>query len=397
MRLCLRRAATLGCCLAYVGHGQANISDSIHISGFGSIIGATVSDGPGYIAEYPNVATYDDGSFDFGPETKVGIQITGNINDKFSATTQFMLRGANDYDVEVAWAYLTYQISDEGTLQGGRLRVPVYHFSEYMDVGYAYPWLRIPSDTYSLDLINYNGVRYSHQFYLADTTLEAMVIYGNQTNDDDELMSYLFPQRIDREFEDILGLVLNFDMDNIVLRTSYVKSDMRDTRHLSEFLATQILGIPAQALYPSNTGLTDNDGNSLVATDTFYDISFFDVSAKLTFGNINLFAEYNKYKPFYSSYFGSVSYTFDEFEVYALYSKFDLDEPWESHDTQSVGFRYDFMPNVAFKFDISRFDDTGYNPFTLEPNPVYAPAKLLNGGDGDGDATIVSLGLDFVF
>ena len=84
-------------------------------------------------------------------------------------------------------------------------------------------------------------------------------------------------------------------------------------------------------------------------------------------------------------------------QFYALYSKFDLDEAWESHDTKSLGLRYDFMPNVAFKADISIFSDTGYNPFTLDPNPVYAPAKLLNGGDGDGDATILSFGIDFVF
>jgi len=135
----------------------------------------------------------------------------------------------------------------------------------------------------------------------------------------------------------------------------------------------------------------------LVATDTQYDISFFDISAKITAGQFSFFLEYNKYDPFYESYFGSISYAWEDMQFYALYSKFDLDEAWESHDTKSLGLRYDFMPNVAFKADISIFSDTGYNPFTLDPNPVYAPAKLLNGGDGDGDATILSFGIDFVF
>ncbi|MCV2883822.1 hypothetical protein OE749_03790 [Aestuariibacter sp. AA17] len=380
------------------GAANAVDMDSIRIHGFGSVVAASVIDGPGYIAEYPNLGTYDeDDSISFSPESRLGIQMMGNISERFSATTQIMLRGANDYDPEIAWAYLTYNVSNEGTLQAGRLRVPVYHFSEYMDVGYAYPWIRIPSDTYSLDLINYNGARYSHNFYIGESTLGLTFSYGNQTNDDDELMSYLFPERIDRDFSDIIGIVANLDLGGIVLRSSYVEAEMLETRHLSNFVAQNVLGLPDAILYPSSTGLTDSDGNSLVAFDTEYDISFFDASVNATFGDLGIFLEYNKYKPFYKSYFGSLTYTFGTVQAYVLYSKFDLDLPWESHDTQSVGLRWDFDTNVALKFDISKFDDTGYNPFTGDPNPVYQPARVENGGDGDGDATIASIGIDFVF
>ena len=393
----MNKLASVMCLACCSGLAHAAPLDSININGFGSVIAGSVVDGPGYIAEYPNLGIYEDDEIDFGAESRLGLQVTGTINERMSATTQLILRGANDYDTEIAWAYLSFNVSNEGTLQAGRLRVPVYHFSEYMDVGYAYPWIRIPADTYSLDLINYNGARYSHQFYFGDATMGVTVSYGNQTNDDDELMSYLFPERIDRDFEDIMGLVVNFDMGGIVLRSSYHEAEMFETRHLSRFVAENILGIPSAALFASNTGMVDGDGNGLVAFDTEYDISFFDASVNATFGDFGVFLEYNKYKPFYKSYFGSLTYTFGEYQAYVLYSKFDLDQPWESHDTQSVGLRWDFATNVAFKVDVSKFDDTGFNPFTLEPNPVFQGARVVNGGDGDGDATIASVGFDFVF
>ncbi|WP_199611418.1 porin [Flocculibacter collagenilyticus] len=367
----------------------ANISDSISINGFGSVIGASVVDGDGYIAEYPNLAIYEDSDLDFGQETRLGIQITGRINEKMSATTQLLMRGANDFDTEIGWAYFTYDITDTSAVQIGRMRVPVYHFSEFMDVGYAYPWVRIPSDTYSLDVTNYNGIRYLKSFSISDYTLDLTFLYGQEKNDDVELMSYLFPDQIDRDFEDLLGVVVNFDMNNFVIRSSYVEGEMFETRHLPAWLAP-IVGL--NNTYPSSTGKVDSNGDLLVAADTEYDISFFDVSVKASLGDFSFFAEYNKYKPFYKSYFASIDYRWDEFQAYLLYSKFDLDQPWESHDTTAIGLRYDFMTNVAFKVEISKFDDTGYNPFTLEPNPVFKGDP-----DGDGDVTVVTFGFDFVF
>jgi len=361
----------------------------VSINGFGSIVAGKLTSGDGYIAEYTNLAIYEGSSVDFSQETRLGVQISADINEKTSATSQLVMRGANDYDVELSWLFLTYQIDNDKKVQLGRLRLPVYHFSEYMDVGYAYPWLRIPSDTYSLDVTNYNGVRYKQSFQVSDYVLELTGLFGREKDDDSQLISYLFPKQIDREFKNLYGGVVNFDMDTFVIRSSYVEGNLEETRHLQGWLATA-LGV--EETYSSSLGTVDENGDPLVAFDTEYDISFFDVSMQWHFNDFHFFAEYNKFKPFYKSYFGSISYSFDEFEPYLLWSKFDLDEAWESHDTTSIGLRYNFMPAMALKFDISRFDDTGYNPFTREPNPVY---KADN--DGDGDITIVSMAIDFVF
>ncbi len=83
------------------------LAKDIQINGFGSVVGASVIDGDGYIAEYMNLAIYEDDDLDFGQETRVGLQITGEINEKMSATTQLLFRASNDFDAEVAWAFLS--------------------------------------------------------------------------------------------------------------------------------------------------------------------------------------------------------------------------------------------------------------------------------------------------
>ena len=143
--------------------------------------------------------------------------------------------------------------------------------------------------------------------------------------------------------------------------------------------------------------MVDSSGEPLVSFATGFDIAFIDLSFKWSPEQWTLFAEYNEYDPFYKSYFASVAYQFDAFQPYVMYSKFDLNDAWESHDTLALGVRYDLASNMALKFDISKFNDTGYNPFSGEPNPVYQPARTANGGDGNGDATVLSLGIDFVF
>ena len=56
--------------LAVAPLSQAN--DNLRVSGFGSIIGAQVIDGHGYVADYPNLGIYDN-DFDLAKESKFGL------------------------------------------------------------------------------------------------------------------------------------------------------------------------------------------------------------------------------------------------------------------------------------------------------------------------------------
>lgn len=343
------------------------LAANFDFNGFGTIAAGAILEGDGYIADYPNLGVYEK-SLDFGQETRLGLQGKANIDDKLSATLQLMSRAANDYELQVEWLYATYNISADTNIQIGRMRMPVYYYSDYMDVGYAYPWIRIPADTYSLDVTNFNGVKLNSTFKTGDVYYRLSVYGGNESNPQDELMSYLFESfttNIDRDFENILGTALDVTWAGLSARVTYAQASMDETQTYGD----------------GSTGIID------------YDIDFYDAFVKYEFDSgFAIMAEYNKYKPFYQSYFGSATYQTGVFTYYLNWSQFDLGTPFEKHDTTSIGVRYDLGDTYAVKFDLSSMSDEGYNPFTDQPNPVYHDAK-----NGDGDVTIFSVSLDFVF
>ncbi len=350
----MKRRLTLLSLLFATQYSSAEIS----VSGFGSAVLGTVVKGDGYIAEYPNLGVYDD-NFDFGQETKLGIQARAPIQQDLNLTLQMMTRGANEWEPQLEWMYLTYFFNDSVDIQVGRLRMPVYKYSEFMDVGFAYPWVRVPADTYSLDVVNYNGLRVNYLTGSESIPIRLSTYLGREKEENSELMSYLFGGDVDRDFKQIIGLVADGSYDFLNLRLSYTEAELDD--------------------------LLDGVGDTK-------DISFFDAAFTLSFGNLSILAEYNEYKPFYSSYFGSLNYQHNLNTYYLLWSKFDLDKPFEEHDTTSIGVRHNIGDNVALKFDLSFFADDGFNPFTGQPNPVFH-----NDDDGEGDSTILTIALDFVF
>lgn len=340
-------------------------NDNLQISGFGSIVAAQVVDGSGYVAEYPNLGIYDE-KLDFSQETRLGIQSTATITDDLTATLQVISRANNNYDPEVEWLFANYALNDSIDIQAGKLRVPVYYFSEYMDVGYAYPWIRVPSDAYSLDVTSFDGIQLNYRTYFGNIDVTTTLFSGrNQANEDEdgELMSYLFGGSVRRTFDDFVGGGLEFSTDDTTLKITYSQADMTQNR--------------SGAFNAADNGTTKES------------ISFIDLYFKQSLGSFALMLEYNKYDPFYSSYFISGTYQVGQVTYYLINSKFELDDkingvPIEEHDTNSIGFRYDFKPRVAFKADISMINDTG----------VFA---VNHDANNDGDAIIISTGIDFIF
>ena len=347
------------CC--WVSLVQAN--DNIQVSGFASVIGSQVLDGSGYVADYPNLGAYDD-QLDLGQESKMGLQLSANVTEEMRATMQVMSRANNNYDPQVEWLFMNYAIRDDLELQAGRLRVPVYYYSEYMDVGYAYPWIRVPADAYSLDLTTFNGLQLNYRTNMGAVDISSALFTGRQqANGDSELMSFLFGGNVQRSFTNLLGVGVEFSTDSTVAKITYSQADMEQLR--------------------SNSFNVADDGLTNEA------ISFIDVFVKQSFGDAEVMVEYNKYDPFYISYFVSGTYQVGAVKYYVMHSQFELDAqiggvPIEEHDTNSVGLRYDFQPRVAFKVDISMINDTGF----------FAVNKDAN---NDGDAVILSTGVDFIF
>ena len=66
----------------------------------------------------------------------------GDLGEGLSVTGQIVARGVNDFDANFEWAYISYEINDNWTVQAGKKRLPLFYYSDFFDVGYAYVWMR---------------------------------------------------------------------------------------------------------------------------------------------------------------------------------------------------------------------------------------------------------------
>lgn len=353
------------CAALLIPEANAQVS----VSGFGSIVAGKVTTGDGYIANYTELGIYGkNGSAKFGPtdqswlnqETRFGIQASMNINESTRATAQIVARGTQKYSPNVEWLFVTHEVTSNLNVQAGKLRVPVYLYSDKMDVGFAYPWLRVPADTYSLDTVSFNGGKVNYDFTRGEFSLKLSAWAGTSDEQKSRLMSYLFGTTINR-YHRFTGVVADSIYGPFQVRASYTADRMDQST-------------------PDPMNAFRNEK---------FDEKFIDLALQYQLGDFTFVAEWNQDKPFYKSDFQSVIYQFGVNSVYLTKSKFVLDEPWEQHHTTSIGLRREIGSNMSVKFDLTRMTDQGKNPFTGGTNPVIQIRP--------GHATTASVSFDFIF
>lgn len=120
---------------------------------------------------------------DFAAGSLFALQASGDIADKLTATAQIVARGNDDYSAEFEWAYVSYEASDNSVLTAGRFRLPVFRYSDSLDVGYSYHWITAPKTVYDVVFNNLNGVRYDYSNYSGDFEYLLQLSYGNYEDD----------------------------------------------------------------------------------------------------------------------------------------------------------------------------------------------------------------------
>lgn len=116
--------------------------------------------------------------------TKLGIQLVANISDKVSGTFQAVSR-VNAWDdsigreTSIEYGFLSYALDEDTTLRAGRLRLPFFMHSEYVDVGAAVPWIEAPNSVYyQLPTNAYDGIDAIHTMLVGDAQLTLQGFVG---------------------------------------------------------------------------------------------------------------------------------------------------------------------------------------------------------------------------
>ena len=354
-------------------------------SGYGSIVAGktlgTVDDplNPGQkrdeilTADFYDVGQYDN-DIKLTPESVFALQALADLGDNLKITAQLVAKGTDDFEPEFDWYYLTYQVSDSWSFMAGRRNIPMYYYSEFSEVGYAYPWMRPPSNLYWWQITQFNGFHASYDFELGDYSNNLTFFYGNENSYDNKEMDYYdklyggTALSVDEFWTDIAGVNWNISGDNFDVRFVYFQNDRDRTT-------------------------TAQDGSK--SDSASFSQQFFGVGGSVNINQFTLLFDWNfvdyddAVGTEFPTYLISVVYNFDQFQPYLVYSKADHErtktaaatEDLEEHYIMGYGVRYNFHSSASIKLQFDDFVEQG---------------EESTGWAYHGDSQTITLGIDFI-
>jgi hypothetical protein len=326
------------------------------VSGYGSFVAGKTISGQHFLSDYPKTGVYDR-DWSFSPDTTIGIQLSHEIDQNYSFIVQLNAHGAREYETEINWAYINYQINTELSVQLGRKRLPLYYYSDFFDLGYAYNWIRPPADNYTWQISNFNGISLLYETHLGNWDASFNIYTGREDSQSNDLLSYLSADDVDETWKNIIGVVGDFTYSWLNIRLTAMSSEL------------------------------DRTINDMLATENMNQ-QFAGLSVNITRDNFSLLSEFNGYKRNdddidIRTRMLSLSYTINDVIPYISYSEFcqELTSAGgdENHTTRSAGIRWDIFRDTALKIQFDNIDDKGVG------SPVL------------GDSEAIAIGIDVVF
>ncbi|WP_286269407.1 porin [Thalassotalea hakodatensis] len=338
----------------------------ITFNGFASVVGGMTT------SSKDQLYNFDD-NLDFKQGSLFALQASSDLDNGLGVTLQLTAKGADDWDPEFKWAYVSYDASDEFRILAGRQRAPFYMYSDYLDVSYAYPWISPPKGVYDLIFDTFDGLGgiYTTSFGNVDATFHG--IYGRNTDDIEA-----FGQQVKPDITGLTGLSSTFVYDWLTLRASYFVADV----------SIPLTDLQTLSAGWQQAGFNDIAQQTNIAED---DASFLEFGFQMHFDNIQIVGEYTNLdidnSPLVEeeSYYVMTGYQFDRVLLHLTYGKDDNAMPnytsgvpygiaptldflkgtTEEIITNQIskenyltfGVRYDFHDSAAVKFEYTDFEN----------------------------------------
>ncbi|NRD72140.1 hypothetical protein HQQ94_02580 [Shewanella sp. VB17] len=384
-------------------HNTIAIETSLR--GFGSIIGTSLLSDEGYWVKHPSGAgLYDDDvGFDLTEETLIGLQGSFNFDDKLSVTAQVISRGQDDWEPNIEQFYVSYDLTSALNFKVGKIKNPVYLFSDSMDIHYSFGWVRTPGAAYSLSANFIEGLSAMYQTSFGDISNNTLIFYGRSHKKNDPFLTELFGNRglVD------IGLTTAFTTGEVKDESkdffdperwytiSDVETDIQDSYGISSEFYWEDLTLHLAFMEAGGEvdTLTYETGTKSIQKQTSRD--FYDAAINYDDGNWVAIVEWNRYVDVYSSWYATIGMNFGDWRVLLTQGSFngEVTPPGggtafpkqEISDTTTLSLRYDYTSGIAFKAEL--------NYFTNEGSLVVKDRD----GDGEIESTVLSFAVDFVF
>ncbi|WP_117235182.1 hypothetical protein [Vibrio maerlii] len=379
---------------ALAGSGAVNAAswDDLSISGFGSV-------GVGKADNAIAYAGYTDDKVEWEQETLGGIQFDFQINERAKFVTQIVANSRYDYDPKIEMAYASYEF-DNVTARAGKLRLPLFFYSDFQDVGYAYPMIRPSQETYeNLLLKGHTGVDLLIPIEFENSSLMLQPVVGIATLDEDDSAAG------EVKLDNMYGLAASWNYEDLTLRASYFVAEANPECGTVDFTNNaEVVTASEQCIMATALDLYGQDG-TFVSAGMNYDNGSALVNIEAT--DVQLEGKYYDYR----TVSGLVGYRVAEFTPYASVSWMETTDDDErplmadeisyglnqglnfERIAYSVGSRWDFEKNMSLKLDVTYVDYQDTSGGSTEN--VVSP--LLGGGFVEEDTLVYSARLDFVF
>ncbi|MGF1800013.1 hypothetical protein L4D11_04955 [Vibrio gigantis] len=366
------------------GANAANM-DNLRISGFGSVGIGKSDNAIGY-------AGYTDEKLDWEQETLAGLQFDFQVNERAKFVTQIVANSRYDYDPKIEMAYASYDF-DSFTARAGKLRLPLFFYSDYTDLGYAYPMIRPSQELYeNIVLKGYTGADLLIPIELEDSSILLQPLVGVGTIDEED--SIVGEVKLDQLF----GLSANWNVDDFTFRGSYLVAESNPSCDFQN---------PQSSPYCQLGALLDSQDGQFISLGAQYDNG--DLLVNVEAADVQIEGQFYDYQ----SVSGLVGYRINEFTPYLSVSWVETTDNDERENmtitavkesmnyeriSYSIGNRWDFAKNMSLKADVTYVDyrDTsgGFqtNVETSAVNPFMATGNHL-----EDSSVVYSARLDFVF
>ncbi len=314
--------------------------------------------------EYTGVYQKEKG-WQLDQESLLGVQIKKEFTPNLSFTTQLVARALNPNKGSkptVDWAYVSWNpVPDVPlTLQAGRFRIPLYYYSDYLYIGYAYPWVRPAPDVYGWPIFTYDGVNASYKTQLgkSDWTMQAQLWYGGfeQRNDAyDTLIYYTTPTH--EKWKKITGAAVSLNNGTFDLRAMLMK-------HRASVWQENPDG--------SRSYLLDNQFTRIMGLAGSMDYNNWVLKAEVDrFEQINPDAGIRN---IYKYALLGVGYNYGAWTPMYTVSRYTtVTEPIEGRRSQYFSLRWDFRKDTALKIQYDITKDKSHYSY-----PFFGDSRLLS-------------------
>jgi hypothetical protein len=341
-----------------------DLSNIFSVSGFGTL---------GFVhsslhsADYSSSSIQPDGSgatrrFDVANNSRFGIQLGARVTDKLLATVQVIAENGSDnhFGPHLEWANVKYAFTPEFSVRVGRIDLPTFMNSEYRNVGYAFPWTRLPVELYNTQPVTSSDgadVSYRSAFLGASNTIR--MAYGHTS-------FRIYPGSLRFEGKNIVDVDDTIEAGNFVVHAGFLHA----TVDIESYLAHQ--------------------AGNVFTLGASYDPGAWFVQGEIARTTV---AEVT---PGYLSGYIAAGVRFAKLTTFITYSHSQsLDKPISiaNYDTGQrdlgVGVRWDVMKDVDLKV---QFDHVWVPSNSTGSFINYQPGYQTGSG-----SNIVSATLDFVF